>query len=613
MIVADLKFKNPRPAPPLSAVNLNFGTESTGEAPPVELSLVAVIAAPTALFGMVYDINVHRYTTQEAGMVWERADSMQVSRAGGWQQTATLRQERDQPWEQGAPVRKGVGAAYEDMLRLRKERAVPWEQGLPLLADDVRALYEAMLPRRNELSVPWQEGAARSRSYGGVYEQMIPVRAERVLPWEAAVRLLMNMDLVQGSARYLPVTRDIPWDTGRPPPPGRSGTTQPPVQPPYEPKYNLNFKCPWKWLPWNAVNLNFGLNPCQPGGEVPEKKVYIIVNTLSMKRVDDNTPIELVSAEVGIDKDSWTWSFSGSVPYYEFEKIEPEASGPVEVELEINGLIWRLLIENYNTKELFAKTDISIKGRSVTALLSDPYAPVRSYVQSTTMMSRQIAEAELTRPGLVTGFTLDWQLIDSLGWQMPANTWSYTDLTPIQVMQALAEGAGGYVNSHPSARTVIVKQDYPLPFWEWDSATPAATIPRSLIKAQSLDWLEKPAYNGVRVTGEHTGVSAFVRRDGTGGLFPAPMFVSPMISANAAARNKGISILSSGGKQATVGLDLPMDPSLGLYTPGMLLQVQKNSSGSWRGLVRSTHISAAWGEGLTVNQAVGLERHYGGL
>jgi hypothetical protein len=86
-----------------------------------------------------------------------------------------------------------------------------------------------------------------------------------------------------------------------------------------------------------------------------------------------------------------------------------------------------------------------------------------------------------------------------------------------------------------------------------------------------------------------------------------------MISHPLAARQKGIAILSAGGKQARVSLDLPMEPTLGLVTPGMLVQVQKDASNNWRGLVRSTQVQAAWSDGLTITQSIELERHYGGL
>lgn len=406
----------------------------------------------------------------------------------------------------------------------------------------------------------------------------------------------------------------VPWDITRQPPPGReTGTVTPPVNPPYKPSTNLNFLCKCTFPSPTNISLNFGKHPCPDSATVETKEVYIIVNELSMKRVDDNTPIELVSASVGIDDNSWCWSFSGAVPYYEFDKIEPGATGPVEVELNINGLLWRLLIEKYNTKELFAKTDVSISGRSVTAWLDDPYAPVRSFAQTTSIGSRAFAEAELTRAGLITGFELDWQLIDALGWQMPANTWSYTNLTPVQVIKAIAEGVGGYVNSHPYEKKLLVRSLYPQPFWEWDAATPALTIPDALVLARGLNWEERPIYNGVYVSGENTGVNDFVRRTGTNGALQAQMYINPMISDHAASRHKGIQILSSSGKQARVSLDLPMEQALGLVTPGMLIRVQKDASNNWRGLARSTQINADWGDSLAVVQTIELERHYGGL
>jgi hypothetical protein len=338
------------------------------------------------------------------------------------------------------------------------------------------------------------------------------------------------------------------------------------------------------------------------------------VNEVSLKRISDNVPIHFTAVSTGTDDDSWCWSFTASVPYSELEKIEPSASGPVEVELSINGQTWRFAIEGYTDEEEFAKTNITVKGRSLTAYLEDPYAPTRSFKQVTALNSRQFAEAELTRPGLVTGYSLDWQLIDSLGWLMPADTWSYSELTPIQVIQTIAQGAGGYVNSHPVDKQLLVKSKYPAPYWEWSAATGLLTIPRSFVKRQSLEWHEKPAYNGVYVSGENTGVTAFVKRTGTAGEFQAPMFVNQMISAAAAARNKGMSILSAGGKQATVSLDLPMEASLGLVTPGVMVEVTNGGLGTapaWRGIVRSSSVAANWGRGLTVNQSLRVERHYG--
>lgn len=545
---------------------------------------------------------------------WNPAKGTKRNLGEDWEDSRRSKVENAAPWEVCNQLHDAIAEYNGVFAILHKDRLVPWEQATATRSN-ARDIFKALDRTPRWVQVPWQRARQKPEQLTERFVQLRPSQRFSVMPWTEALNYYVARRLGAQEAARLFTTKGIPWEEAKHPKTGREPTK--PVDPkvPYLPNTNLIFECKWVLVDPLGVMLNFGKHPCPGSPVIPDRKVYFIVNTLSMKRMSDNTPIELVSASVGIDKNSWCWSFSGAVPYTEFEKVEPTATGPVEVELEINGLVWRLLIEKYNTKEVFAKTDISISGRSITAWLDEPYAPVRSFAQTTALTSRQFAEAELTRAGLVTGFTLDWQLVDALGWQMPANTWSYTDLTPVQVIQAIAQGAGGYVNSHPSAKELIVRAAYPMPFWEWAVATVDHTIPESLILSRSLDWEERPVYNGVYVSGELTGVNDFVRRAGTNGAMQAPPFVGPMISDHAAARSKGIAILSASGKQARVGLELPMEPTLGLVTPGMLLQVQKDASNNWRGLVNSTQIGAAWGDNdsLTVSQSIELERHYGGL
>lgn len=173
------------------------------------------------------------------------------------------------------------------------------------------------------------------------------------------------------------------------------------------------------------------------------------------------------------------------------------------------------------------------------------------------------------------------------------------------------------MNSHPELKRLIVRPEYPTGFWDWPSETPDLYLPRALIRSQNLKWTEKPLYNGVYVSGENTGVTSLVRKLGTLGDFQAPAYVSPMISDNIAARMKGLAILSSGGKQASVGLEMPMEQSVGLITPGMLIEVVSAGVGpatpAWRGQITSTNIAASWSGTLKVSQSVEVERHYGGF
>jgi hypothetical protein len=616
MSVANLNFTGTYSPPASNAVGLNFGSNSGPTVDPADLALVITLAAPVWSSTLLYDSNVSRPVGILPDFIWQPAIQEEQSKSGGWGYAQIDRQYTSVPWNAGAPTNKSAIETHGVLSQDRQFRASPWSRAQAANAKAINELFVDLARDRRFTKLPWELAGRLGLSSGDGFVQLYPFKHNKVSRWQEAAYLSRVEALAFNHGKDFAWWTKIPWEEGRKPPPGRELPYVPPVEPPYDPDYNLNFRCKCTFPDPLNVLLNFGLDPCPGSVEAPARKVYFIVNSISLKRVSDNVPVDILGASVGIDNNSWCWSFGASIPYHHLDRIEPTSLGPVEVELEINGIIWRFLVEEYDEKKQFGKTDISIKGRSVTAYLESPYAPVRSFTQSTSLTSRQFAEAELTRAGLITGFTLDWQLIDALGWQMPANTWSYSDLTPIQVIQAIAQGAGGFVNSHPSDKQLLVLPEYPAAAWEWASATIAKSIPKTLIKNQNLRWTEKPLYNGVYVSGENTGVTDFIKRAGTDGAFQAPMFVSPMISDHAASRNKGVAILSAGGKQAQVGLELPMEPTLGLLTPGMMIEVTNGGYGTetaWRGLVRSTAISAAWGNGLTVSQSIDLERHYGGL
>jgi len=95
-----------------------------------------------------------------------------------------------------------------------------------------------------------------------------------------------------------------------------------------------------------------------------------------------------------------------------------------------------------------------------------------------------------------------------------------------------------------------------------------------------------------------------VVRTGTAGDLPAPMVVHPLITAQEAARQRGIAILADTGRQAVYTLSLPLDPAgigIGLLEPCQLIEY---GPAAIRGLVRSTRIEA---KGAGVRQTVTLE------
>ena len=112
-------------------------------------------------------------------------------------------------------------------------------------------------------------------------------------------------------------------------------------------------------------------------------------------------------------------------------------------------------------------------------------------------------------------------------------------------------------------------------------------------------------------------MTALVRRMNTLGDYQAQPFSGPFISHSIAARMKGLSILSEGGKQSSNSIVIPLEPTLGLITPGMLVEIDNtgSTSSNWRGMVRGVSIDASWdkSKGPTISKTLTIERHYGDL
>ena len=350
---------------------------------------------------------------------------------------------------------------------------------------------------------------------------------------------------------------------------------------------------------------------CERGGVlpprvIPVRKVYFVSNAVSLVRLPERTPLPVRSVEVSVDSESWSWGFAANLAASALAAIEPTAAGPVEVELTINDVVWVLLVEAYTLHREFGRESLTIRGRSQSAYLAAPYAPARSWTPATFYTARQLADAELARDGLTTGFTLHWTLPD---WLVPAGAWSYQALTPVEALGRIVGAVGGTLLPHPSARTLTAGPRYPTAPWEWADTTPAVSLPLDAVSTLDLRWQEKPAYNAVYVAGERQGIIGRVVRAGTAGDRVAPLVVDGLITHADAARERGRAILADTGKQALVTLELPLFPETGRLDPGLLLAVGDGTA-SWRGLVRATRIAAAWHDSLTVRQTVEVERHY---
>lgn len=175
----------------------------------------------------------------------------------------------------------------------------------------------------------------------------------------------------------------------------------------------------------------------------------------------------------------------------------------------------------------------------------------------------------------------------------------------IGAVNQIAAAAGGYVQPHASTKTLKVLPRYPSAPWEWGSVVPEFELPADVTARESIEWLEKPAYNRVFVSGQEVGVLAQVTRAGTAGDVLAPTVVDSLITEASAARQRGLAVLSDVGRQIELSLRLPVLQETGIITPGAF--VAYRDGGLTRlGLVRSTQVQVGLPE---VWQTLGVQAY----
>lgn len=349
-------------------------------------------------------------------------------------------------------------------------------------------------------------------------------------------------------------------------------------------------------IPWLRFSrpLNPGWGVIVPGGPptpqpgesiiIPVKRAYIVINDVLLARVDNNTIIEAIQLSVDFDCDSWLPIFSAVVPESFRDAVMPDP-GPVEVYVYINGSEFRFLVEKISRNRQFARKSVTIYGRGLACELSSPYAAAAQHTNSSAMTAQQLIGGALE----YTTYTQTWGITD---WLVPANAFSLYG-TPADVAGKVAEASGSVLAADWALRDLRMLPRYPVAPWNWATATPDYVIPSAVVQTESLEWIEKPDYNVVYVSGVQAGVLAQVKRTGTAGDKPAQMVTHPLITHNDAARQRGTSILADTGRKALIQISLPVLESTGVIDICRLVEFSDGAN-TRRGIVRANKVSVAW-------------------
>ena len=552
-----------------------------------------------------WDINCDRPTVGQTGSLMQEAQPLERGAQAAQQQAAPLPAAVQAVDEEARGLRGTLRTAWEQARALRAAAGVTDQQAQPLPAWLRAVLFEDAARLRTGATARFEQGALARAARTQSFEDAERLRDGRRIRFEPAQRL---HGAHLGGAGYGSPARlrqggrfQQAW------PPRAGSSTVPPPQPrppcfsPALPLQLLFSTVSGAALPL-ALLYVCGADAAPQPVVVPIRRVYFVINNVTLHRVPDGAEVPVFSLSLSLDAASWTWGFEASLPARAGSLVDADAaSAPVELLASVNGTAFRVLAESISRERVFGDASIRISGRGWNAVLAAPYAPVMNFSNAQARTARQLMDDVLTVNGVPLGWSVDWGLTD---WNVPAGAFAHQG-TWIEALIAIAGAAGGYLLPHPTAQAIRVRHRYPVAPWEWGTVAPDVSLPVDAVSRESMRWVNKPSYNRVFVSGQGVGVLGQVTRAGTAGEVLAPMVVDALITEAAAARQRGIAVLADTGRQIEVSLRLPVLAETGIIEPGAFVEYQDGSV-TRLGLVRATQVQAGFPE---VWQTLGVQAY----
>jgi hypothetical protein len=573
--------------------------------PVTNATIVGVFPAFGGSVNAQYISGANRPLVGKTDAAWQVGTSRPIGVEQRGETPAALRAGAPSPWQtaQGAasrvlvpldhtlvPARSGARLPHADAARLAAQRAT---------IAHADALRDRRLSRASGFQAARRAGTQNTHDW---QERLRHVRGRAASRWQPAAPLSAGRQAGMSKALRRAASAWALFEAAIVPLPGvspRPGVVVPPLDPCYLPDTNLVFKA--AWLAGTHLLFICERHAGPPATVVvPIRRIYVVINEVSLRRVDGNVPLPAFSLSLSLDADSWTWGFSASLPTSTLEALEPDADGtPVELEALVNGQPYRLLAERLASERQFGQAGLRVQGRGKAALLDAPYAAVSSFGNTQQRTAQQLAADVLTVNGVGIGWALEWGLTD---WLVPAGAFSHQG-SFVSALGQIAAAAGGYLQPHPTDQLLRVLPRYPAASWQWGSVVPDIELPAAVTTRESIEWLEKPRYNRVFVSGTSQGVLGQITRQGTAGDLVAPMITDALATHADAVRQRGIAVLSETGRQANVTLRLPVLPETGVIAPGKFVRYVDGAT-TRVGIVRSTSVEAGRPE---VWQTIGVE------
>jgi len=559
---------------------------------------------------VAYDINVSRPTVGGAHAHWQDAAPLQQGTRSRWQQSKPLPMGARDQWQDAGRIAAALLGRWHDTDRRQHAVRAGFDEALRRPAAPIRSAFQEAVRLRIGARDGFQQASrlppapVRAQFQETYRNRQARVGAQFQMAAEWPVAIKSGMGIAVRRQHTWGVRFQEAWT----PRPGQWQRPSPPQQGPcYTPALPARLVFAGDYAAGLPARLVFvcerhGGGP-QPGTViVPIRRVSIVINTITLHRVDTGAQLRAHAFNASLDFGSWTWSWSASL-HHDVEGLlgRDSAGDTAELEAVINGVPLRLRLESVELDERFLpQKRWAVSGQGKSSILGDSRAPILSFGNAVDRTAQQLAADALTINGVGIGWSLDWGIAD---WLVPAGAWALQGRY-IDAINDIAAAAGGYVQPHPTDAVLRVLPRYPVPPWEWDSVTPDFEIPRGAAEVVGTKFVDKPAYNGVYVGGESVGVYGPFKRTGTDGAVLAPPVNHALITHADAHRARGIAEISDTGAQEHVTLSMQILPETGLVVPGQFVRYVGDRT--VMGIVRRTSIDL---NRPKLRQTIAIETH----
>ena len=504
-----------------------------------------------------------------------------------YDQGLVISNQKNIQYEQAGSLNRAVRSIHEQATGLSSDAYVIWEEGDKRFIHQ-RYVHEETVKLRHNRETVWQEMIRRRKTFTYSHEVAQVFEHRFSFEWDKGLEIVTQSDLPWDQAKAIHYRKHpvLPWPK--------------PEIPKYEGSTDLNFICLCHYIDSHNVVLNFGADDCIPA--LPKRNWWYIVNELIAERLDTGEKIKVMDGTYSTSRSQWCWTYSITVAHTEKDKLQPINGLPVILKIMINGFEHHILLEDPEETRRFASVLYTYPGRSVTALNSDKYGPTRSFIQDNERTSVQLVQAEIDRAN--SGTSLDWELIDDLGWIVPVESLSYAELAPIDAIKQVVDVGGGFIYSQKAGNTLTILPRYQKGYW--DSLTVDdydILLSESLVMQQNIKQNDEyiADFNSITVVNSRSGESLKVLQRGTSGDVPLETVTGPLFNVVSGASYGKSELIKANIQELHTFSDLPVSQEIGEMLPGKSIAF----NGQWWGVIDGVSGSFSHEK---VNETISVER-----